>query len=121
MRLLVLDENLMWTVRLANGIRALGYEAIVWSKPTELPLHPAIADAAIINLSSMVFPAETWVPRLKQVGIPILAHAGHKETEKRQLANDLDCDLLVTNRQLTERLDECLQKLGESTSKNPIS
>ena len=49
MRILLLEDNLLWSVRTRNGLAALGHEVAVFSKTDgELPE----VDLAIVNLAA---------------------------------------------------------------------
>jgi hypothetical protein len=43
--------------------------------------------------------------------VAIIAHAGHKEAELHDLGRGLGCDQLVTNRELTVRLADILDRV----------
>jgi hypothetical protein len=105
MRVLIFEDNLMWGPRLNKSVAAFGHEPSVVTKiPTEIPP----ADLAIVNLSSLSLPPSDLIPRLKEAGIKILAHAGHKEKESHALGKDLGCDRLVTNGEITHKLEQIL-------------
>ena len=103
----VYDENLMWSAKLSSGIKLLGFEVMVLEKlPESLPE----SDVAIINLGSAKMPPETVIPLLKDRGIKIIAHAGHKEKPVLDLGNEYGADLVVTNSELTHKLGDILAK-----------
>ncbi len=106
MKVLIFEDNLMWGPRLARSARAFGHEAVVLAK---LPAQIPEADVAIVNLGSQSLPAADLVPRLKEAGIKVLAHAGHKEKDLLDLGRDLDCDRLATNSEITNKLEHILQ------------
>jgi len=107
MRVLIYEDNLMWSSRLVKSISALGHEAILRTKPDVAET----ADAAIVNLGSNSLKAEEIVPMLRQHGIKVIAHAGHKEKELHALGRDLGCDRLVTNSELTYKLTQILSEV----------
>lgn len=107
MRVLIFEENLMWSSRLALSIQRLGYQSTVID-------HMDVegeGDVAIINLGSAKLAPSILVPRLKARDIPTIAHAGHKEKELHALGRDLGCDALVTNSELTYKLPEILERV----------
>lgn len=107
-RVLILEENLMWSARLRQMVANLGYEVQVLAKaPDAWPE----ADLAIVNLGSRVFPPDSTVPELQARGMKILAHAGHKETELHELGRTLGCDRLATNSEMTHKLEPILTSL----------
>ncbi|MBS1723313.1 MAG: hypothetical protein JSS66_10210 [Armatimonadetes bacterium] len=108
MRVLVLEENLIWSERLRRGIVALGHEAtVLTSPPTALE-----ADVAIVNLGSRAFPSQEWIAKLRALGIKVVAHAGHKEKPLLEAANEYGADLVVTNSELTHKLESVLGRIS---------
>ena len=110
MTVLIFDENLLWTSRLANGVRAAGHSPVTFLNATKE--WPA-ADVAIVNLGSAEFPAKELVPALRADGIKVVAHAGHKETELLELGKEVECDRLATNGELAKRLKHILAEFTE--------
>lgn len=108
MRVLVFETNLMWSARLAQSLRGLGHEAQVLGG---LPADDERADAAIINLGSSAPPPGELVARLHALGIPVIAHAGHKEKELHALGRQAGADRLATNSELTYKLPEILAEI----------
>lgn len=105
MRVLVFELNLIWSVRLTKGIEAFGHESIVTNNAKQ------DADLAIVNLSET---RSAWiVPDLQERGVPILAHAGHKEKELLELGRQLKVTRLVTNSELTHKFDKLLAEFDK--------
>lgn len=105
MRVLVFEDNLMWSARLKKTISSLGHEAVLLPS---IPLEIPEAEAAIVNVGSASLDPRVLVPRLKDAGIYVIAHAGHKEKELQELAKDLGCNRLASNSELTFKLDKLL-------------
>ncbi|MBS1707378.1 MAG: hypothetical protein JSS65_01510 [Armatimonadetes bacterium] len=106
MRVLIFEDNLMWSVRLRASVVALGHEAQVIDRvEAELP----VGDLAIVNLGSDKLPAAELVPRLKAEGVHVVGHAGHKEKPLAQLGNELGCDQVVSNSVITFHLSKVLE------------
>lgn len=109
MKVLVIEDNLMWASRLAKSVTALGHiPVLVGSKPES----PQACEVAIVNLGSPSLPPEDLVPLLKSWGLKIVAHAGHKEKLLLELGKNLDCDVLATNSELTWKLKDVLSRAG---------
>jgi hypothetical protein len=109
-RVLVLDENLFWSVRLSRGLVAAGHEPVVLAVvPEDWPR----ADAAIVNLGSAVFEPKATVDALRERGILVVGHAGHKEKPLLEAGDEAGCHLVVTNSELTHRLADVLRRLAE--------
>lgn len=97
----------MWAPRLTKSVTAFGHVATAFAKmPNELPS----ADVAIVNLGSRAMPPSEIVPQLRNAGIKVIAHAGHKETELLELGRELGCDRLATNGELTHKIDQILNE-----------
>ena len=95
----------MWSARLKKTLNSLGNEAIVLgSIPATLP----VAEVAIVNLGSATMDAQLLVPQLKEAGVYVIAHAGHKEKQLQELGKTLACDKLASNSELTFKLKEIL-------------
>lgn len=107
MRILVYEDNLMWSARLQKSLTALGHEAVVRTKPTV-----EAGDAAIVNLGAPSFGPATLVPALREQGVHVIGHAGHRETELHDLGREIGCDTLATNRELTYSIERLLRNVG---------
>jgi DNA-binding NarL/FixJ family response regulator len=104
-RVLVLETNLMWSVKLSKALGALGHEATVAPKPVEGEF-----DVVIVNLGD---PAVDWAERVAELharGMRVIAHAGHKEKELIELGRQAGCDVLATNSELTHKLADVLAR-----------
>lgn len=104
MRVLLIDDNLFWTVRFSKTLLALGHESVTAAQP---PWPEGPFDAAILNLSRSGATKE-WVQGLQAAGTYVIGHAGHKESEKLKLGNELGCDRVATNSEITHKLGELL-------------
>ena len=105
MKVLVLEDNLLWSSRVSKTLRSLGHEVEV---VTALPDSPT-AELAIVNLSSPeLFEA---VALLRASGIPVLGHAGHKEKELWQKGREAGCYRIVSNSEMTFKLPDIIKEL----------
>lgn len=105
MKVLVFEDNLMWSARLRQTLTAHGHEPEVRSRP----VGPYEADAAVVNLGA---PEVTELIRaLQAAATPVIGHAGHKETALRELGKQLGVDILASNSELTHKLPELLERL----------
>ena len=104
MKVLVYEDNLMWSARLQKTLAALGHEASVVARP-----EPRDGDAAIVNLGAPAFQPAELVPALRARGVHVIGHAGHKELELHELGREVGCDTLATNRELTYQLERLLR------------
>ncbi len=105
MKVLIFEDNLMWSQRLRQSVSSLGHEAVLFSS---LPNQAVAGEIAIVNLGSSKIAPDVLVPILKEVGIRVIAHAGHKEKELRELGKSLGCDRIASNSELTFKLAELL-------------
>lgn len=104
MKVLLFDDNLMWTTRFTKTLRSLGHEVEL---ATGVP-DQTDAQAAILNLGSPKIDAAALVPALQLLGVRVIGHAGHKEKELHALGKAVGCDVLATNRQITVDLEGLL-------------
>ncbi len=112
-KLLILEENLMWAPRLANGAKQSGWEPVVLDHlPDELPA----VDAAIVNLASAKIPAAEAIARLREAGVYSIAHAGHKEKPLLEVGRDSGADRVVSNGALSSRMGEILKDASAKIS-----
>ncbi len=111
MTVLILENNLMWSARLAKSVRALGFTAVVLSATPET-LPPA--EAAIVNLANPDFDLQKLVPILKSQGTHVIGHAGHKEKALWDEAKGLDLNQMVSHSLLTHKLDAVLAACAQS-------
>jgi len=105
MKVWIFEDNLMWSARLAQSVKALGHEPSV---VTAVP--DGAADAAIVNLSSPAFVA--LVPSLREHGVYTIGHAGHKEKDLLKLGAEAGCDKVATNSELTYKIGDLLELIG---------
>lgn len=107
MRVLVYESNLMWSSRLLQSLRKLGYTPQLLS---EVPAETD-AKAAIVNLGEHLGDTATLVHQLQSLGVKVIAHAGHKEKQLLELGKAAGADILATNSQLTFKLPELLEQV----------
>src|SRR4051812_3215267 len=98
MTVLVFEDNLMWSARLSQSLKALGHTPLIRAT---LPNEAEGATVAIVNLGSPTLVPGELVPRLKGLGVHVIGHAGHKEKELHALGRAVGCDTLATNSELT--------------------
>jgi hypothetical protein len=103
MRVLIYEDNLMWSSRLVKSLTALGHEPLLRTKPVA-----EFADFAIVNLGSQTLPAGDLVPSLTELGVKVIGHAGHKERDLLELGRQVGCQILATNSELTFKLENLL-------------
>lgn len=101
----IFESNLMWSSRMMNSFRGLGHTASVESKVPE-----GTANLAIVNLGDGS--VANLVSELKERGIYIVAHAGHKEKELLDLGKGLGVNRLATNSELTHKLPQILEQIS---------
>ena len=108
MRILVFEDNLIWSSRLLKTLKALGHEPVMSSA---VPGAAEDFQAAIVNLGSPKIETSALIPKLKSLGIHVIGHAGHKEKELLEFGRDAGCDTLATNSELTFKIESLLSKV----------
>ena len=116
-RVLVIDEDLLFSTRVESTLHKLGYEVLVTADSDE---GIAFAEANEISLTILNFgrdglhPLET-VAALKAVyqPAPVLGFLSHKLIPGvRDSAREAGCDLLVANSALVLRLPQLVERLA---------
>ena len=102
MKVLVLEDNLMWSSRLRQTLTAFGHEAIIATSPQP-------CDVAIIGLERKSMSED--VAELKRLGVFVIGHAGHKEKHLHAAGREAGCDRLATNGELTHKLPQILESV----------
>jgi hypothetical protein len=111
MRVLIFEDNLIWSERLRKSATGLGHEAVVISRlKAELP----DGDVAILNLGSETLWSAELVAGLKAKNVHLIGHAGHKEKQKLEAGREEGVDQVVSNSTLTFKLDEVLAKVSST-------
>lgn len=104
MRVLILDDNLLWTERFRRSVNGLGHEAIaIGAVPTEWPA----ADVAIVNLAHPVLGTVSVMESLKAGGARLIGHVGHVEKELIAQGEKV-CDVVATNGKITFQIESLL-------------
>lgn len=109
MRVLVFEDNLLWSSRLVKSLLTLGHEAVLIDKAAWEPVG-AGADAAILNLGSTTWNAPKLVAELRAGGVYVIGHAGHKEKDLLELGRQAGCNSVATNSEMTFKLEAVLSR-----------
>ncbi len=107
MKVLIFEDNLLWSSKLKKSVEFLGHEAEVIDKFSE---DFPDGDRAIVNLGSEKLSPEKLLPLLKSRGIWTIGHAGHKEKTLHEKGISVGCDQVVTNSAITFKLEEILNQ-----------
>jgi len=105
MNVLVLETNLMWVSKLRLSLTGLGHTAVF---QRDVPSDLSGFDLAIVNLGEEPARLASVVQTLQGAGVPILAHAGHKEKELHELGHSLGITALATNSEMANSLERVL-------------
>lgn len=108
MKVLVFEDNLIWSSRLLQSLRGLGHEPMLLK---EIGDQIPEAEVAIVNLGSASMPVEDIMPKLKSAGIYVIGHAGHKENPLLDRGRESGCDAVVSNSTITYKLADVLQAI----------
>lgn len=105
MRVLIVEDNLIWSSRVQQALLALGHECAQY-RPGAIP----DCEAAVLGLGFNAEHLPVVIQALQERKIPIIAHCGHAEKQLSQKGRDLGCDHVVTNGSLTLQLQTLLPK-----------
>ena len=111
MKVLVFEDNLIWSSRLLKSLRALGHEPVLLSA---VPEELGGATVAIVNLGSPSLKPGEIVPILVGQGVHVVGHAGHKEKELHALGKAAGCQTLASNSEITFKIEALLNRVGAS-------
>ena len=106
-RILVIENNLLWSSKLKSGLIALGHAPVI---SPALPSDAGGYELAIVNLSQPTPSPKELIASLHSYGIKVIAHAGHKEKDLLQLGKEAGADVLVTNGELSAKLEAVVAK-----------
>jgi hypothetical protein len=101
MRILILEDNLLWSIKLAKALSVLGHVAKVDTNPSNAE---GSFDLAIVSLADPRLCNALVVGILQGRGTRVMGHAGHKEKNLFRLGREIGIDHLVTNGMLSKRL-----------------
>lgn len=96
MKILLLEYDLLWSIRLKKSFETLGHEVSV-SPTGELVDGP---DVAIVNLSSRRYSPSEVIQSLQTNQVKVIAHAGHKENHLLEVGHSAGADYVCTNGEL---------------------
>ncbi len=125
--LLLAADDLMFPSRIGEAVRPLGYELRVAGgaaavRESALAAPPA---AILVNLSARRLDAPALIRSLKDDpatrAIPVLAFAGHVETDKHDAARAAGADMVAANSSVSLHLPKLLARLlsGERSADVP--
>lgn len=103
MKVLVFEPNLFWSARLLKSLEHLGHEA-------ELVDEVRDGDVALVNLGAKELDPEKLVGALRERGVYVIGHAGHKEKDLREMGNRVGCDRIASNSEMTFKLKDLLEE-----------
>lgn len=113
MRVLVFEDNLLWSSRLVRSLRATGHEPVLIDRAEWSP-GEGQAEVAILNLGSPVWDAAALTSELRRLGVRVVGHAGHKEKDLLELGRQAGCDTVATNSEITFKLEAVLRRAFET-------
>jgi DNA-binding NarL/FixJ family response regulator len=111
MQALLLDDNLMSTMRIEPQLRSIGYTVRTGRKVPEGEMDAGEApELVIINLGSRMLNGAQLIPPLRSLypEARIVGFCGHLEIEIRQAAKAAGIDKLLTNDQAYSQLSNSL-------------
>jgi hypothetical protein len=106
-KVLVLEKNLLWSSRVRRTLEALGHAVTVTAVA---PLHFDF-DIALVGLAD---DSLGEIGRLREAGIFVIGHAGHKEKELIARGLAAGCSRVLSNSELTFKLPQALEALAHA-------
>jgi len=105
MKIAIFEDNLIWSGRFKIATKSVGHEPAVF---TQVVNDLEDYDVAIVNLGSKAYDVTELIPKLQEMGIKVLAHAGHKEKNLLEIARNCKADRIATNGEITHKLPQIL-------------
>lgn len=104
MRVLVFEDNLLWSTRVKNALQTLGHQ------PELCRLVPEKTDAllAVVNLAAREYDPAEVVSALRALGVYVIGHAGHEEKALLRAGREAGCDRLATNSQIALEMEKLI-------------
>ncbi len=106
-KVLVIEPDLLWSSRISQTLKA---SDIPFQLASKVPDSAEGIAVAIVPLSCKLLSPEACIPALLHLGIPVIAHAGHRDAELLQLGRDLNATQVVTNGSLARSLPTILRQ-----------
>lgn len=94
MRILLAEDNLMFSSRMASALRKSDHEVAIFAAGEPPPMA---FDVVILNLGARGFDMEKVAAAAKEGAALLVGHAGGSEREKLAEGKRLGCDKLVRN------------------------
>lgn len=110
MKILVCEYDLMWSSRIMKTLKELGHDPCL-SGDGSLP-DGDLPEAAIVNLSSQRYDPAGLIASLREKGIKVIAHAGHKEKQLLAVGESSLADRTASNSEVAHRLAFLLNDIG---------
>jgi CheY-like chemotaxis protein len=115
--ILLVSDDLMFPSRVREGLRPLGHT--LKTVGSEAAVQSAIAghvpSAILVNLTARRYDPLAVIAFLKgtaaTAAVPLLAFAGHVETEKHEAARRAGADMVAANSSVSMHLPALLKKL----------
>jgi hypothetical protein len=105
-KILLYEDNLLWSARLAVAARSAGHQVSVKTRPD---LEPG--EVAIIDLGSVLLTPLDLIPKLAEQGTVVLGHIGHRETTLIEAALKAGCKYVASNGEISKKFPEMLAHL----------
>lgn len=115
--LIVLSDDLLFPSRIRESLRALPYRLRIVAADSALPaaLADELPSGFIVNLTARRYDPAAVIESLKAqprtAALPILAFAGHVESEKHEAARRAGADLVAANSSVSLHLPALLNRL----------
>lgn len=102
LRILVLADDLIWSTRLVETLRAIGLEPVVARGRASFEAGLARADGAIVDLTARGYDGVEAIGRARETGCRVLAVGQHDDQDLRRRALAAGAERVFAYRKLFE-------------------
>ncbi len=113
MRVLLLERDLFFSVRIGDTLRHAGYETVTARSEEDFArkLAAKTPALAIINTGLVGVAWEQVIAAAKAAGVPTLAFGAHVDLEAQQAARRAGADRVISNSKLAKDLPAIVERL----------
>jgi len=107
-RIVILADDLIWSTRLADGVRRAGAEPVPVRAVAGLAGSLEAADGCLVDLTARAYDGLAALRAARDAGVPVLAVGQHDDSRLRRAAREAGAARVYAYRALFEQGDRVL-------------